>query len=531
MLTTGVPRYIGAFSRQYSFRPDSPEIRFLEFLLRELVRTRNARVEDLKSEEMGRARLIMERLLGFSLGALLPCLCIDGRVLVETVFGLSGTSFRTPAADISDALLMNGGGLRLIDGAFTAEILSRVKEYGKAVIILDSHSHCAAKGKEVLSAFGIPSPDHGLLEDVRRKKLITEAIREFANRTYGEEGGRKVMVIQTSFDVDRGFLFMGLEQESVLSESRVQAEGFVGTVLESLSREGKILSSELLSRVDNLLPLCEDASRRVGAIDFQERYGESMEKLWSFIDEAGRVANPIISREVGRLFDCGPDERRVRSALLLSNMLLGYLLNSKGVYPYSEHRESVVVVTKYARGSYGTAIPFPVNNGGGETLSSVVDFAASIVRDNRGKGRFSESEGRFISECFGEDSNSFVASPVAVLLSERVREDIPELIIQALVELDWERVSWADMSDGDLSGFLTDAVPGIPKGVIESVIRLRSRVLALYSPGLPATRNLLSGQLALVPSIRTEEGRIIAVLPFFLSGYSERYLETLATRG
>ena len=102
----GIQRYIDRFSRLFSRNENSPEIRYLQFLMQEFVATRNARVGDLDSKKMQDARLLMERVLGFPLGTLLPCLCIDGRVLVETAFGLSGASFRTPAADIFDALRM-----------------------------------------------------------------------------------------------------------------------------------------------------------------------------------------------------------------------------------------------------------------------------------------------------------------------------------------------------------------------------------------------------------------------------------------
>ncbi|MFZ1735854.1 MAG: hypothetical protein WAU31_02885 [Candidatus Moraniibacteriota bacterium] len=528
---TSVQKYIDAFSKVFA-REESAEIRYLQFLVGELVKTRNARVVELESKNMQEARLLMERVFGLPLGALLACLCIDGRVLMETVFGLSGVSFRTPAADISDALCMENGDLYLTEGDFTNNIRERVKEYGKVIILLDSHSHCAAKGEEEKSACGVPASDNGLLNDVKRKKHIAFAIRDFANRIYGDEGNQKVIVIQTSFDVEHGFLLLGLDQDRVLSESRVTQGGFTEATLEELAREKKVLSTALFAENGGILSdLCEDAKRRVGIIDFRHDYDASMHRLWTYIADVQDVATAHIHQELMRVFPDiarDSDEFRVRTAILLSNTFLGFLLNIGGVYPYGKHQEGVVVVTKFARGPYGTASPFPVSgysNGGVAILSFVINFAASIVRGNRSNGRFPEGEQSFIEKCFGGDADAFVKSPVPVFISERVHGDVSNNNIEALIALKWEDVSWSDMSSDDMSLFLRKGVPNISEGVIESIIRLRDRALDLHRPNLPATQHLLSGQLALVSLIRTEAGKVIALFPFILRGYSKEYLK------
>lgn len=530
----GIQRYIDRFSRLFSRNENSPEIRYLQFLMQEFVATRNARVGDLDSKKMQDARLLMERVLGFPLGTLLPCLCIDGRVLVETVFGFSGASFRTPAADISDALRMKDGMLYLAEGDFTREIRNRVEVYGKAVVVFDSHNYCAAKGEEEKLAFGVPALDGGLLSDVKRKKDIALAIRDFADRVYGDVGDEKVLVIQTSFDVEHGFLFMGLDQEQSLSDRRVTQTGFTGTILEALARERKVLSTALFSENGGILfDLCERAKSRIEMIDFRRDYDESMYRFWMYVADVWEESLPRIQAELKRVFSdivVDSDEFRLRMLILLSNTILGSLLNSGGSYPYAQHQEGVVVVTKFARGPYGTASPFPVSgysNGGVAMLSFVVSFAASIIRGNRSGGRFPDGERVFIETCFGSDVPAFVKSPVPVFISERVRENVPEDVVDALSTLEWEGVLWADMSSDELSRFLRDNIPHISEGVIESIKNVRARALELYRPGLPATSHFLSGQLALVSSVRTESGKVIAVFPFLLNGYSEGHLRSI----
>ncbi len=530
-----IERYCEVFSERFQRKSNSPEMRYLRFLIEEFERTRNERVIDLKLSDMVKARVVMERMFSFPIESMLPCLCIDGRVLSETVFCLPLESFRTPAADVSDALLLNDGTLHLANGDFTESVRTRVDRYGKAIVILDSHSHCAAKGEEKKLAFGVPALDGGLSDDVRRKKLIAEAIYTFVEREYGSEGKEKISVIQTTFDVHSGFLFMGLEREDVLSDPRVIQEGFTERVLEVLARERKILSSKLFVEEGGILfETSRSQKRLLRPLEFERRgYARSMLSFWKSL-ESFSVSNGSLSEihgEVCRVFPSLKEESadvQTRALLLLSNALLGSLLNVSGSYPYKDHRETVVVVTNRARGPYETAVPFPVNeyhNGGMATLLFVVGFAASIARDNRSKNRLPEGERPFLEACFGNDTGAIVKSPVPVFISERITEDLLPEMVELLARLNWEESSW--VSSHQCKKFLQENVPGVSSEVILGIERLRERSLEMYRPGLPATGNFLSGQLALVPTLRTAQGKIIAVFPFLLSGYSKKYLKSI----
>jgi len=532
---TGIQSYFSAFSTLSRREESSPEMRYLRFLVEEFVKTRNARVIDLDSREMNEARSMMDRVFSLPTDIIFPCLCIDGRVLSETVYSLPNRAFRTPAADISDALSTADGRLYLVEGDFTQNIRERMKKNGRITVVLDSHSHCAAKSEEVKSAFGVAASDNGLFDDVRRKKLISKALFEFAEQTFGAAKMSAVSVIQTTFDVHSGFLFMGLEQDAVLSDKRVLRGGMTESVLEALAREKKILSTALFVEEGGILfEICRKLKQSVGTIDFEKDYSGSMLRFWKGLAEISSEALPLVQQEVRRIF---PDifkeseEFRVRSVFLLSNAALGFLLNAGGSYPYKDHRETVVVVTNQARGPYEAAAPFPVNeykNGGRTMLSFVAGFAASIVRGNRSKGSFPKGERAIIERCFRENEDAFIKSPVPVFISERVSGDISEDVALSFSALVVKReTSLEDMTSEGCCRFLRENIPNVPDTVIEGVERLRTRAIDLYRPGLSATGNFLSGQLALIPALRMENGKIVAIFPFLLSGYSEKYLRNI----
>ncbi|QQS61342.1 MAG: hypothetical protein IPN70_00190 [Candidatus Moraniibacteriota bacterium] len=528
-----IPRYIENFASLFGRTIQSPEIQYLRFLIEEFVRTRNARVADFESIGMQKVDSIIRRIFFLPIESVIPVFCIDGRVLSETVFGLPFVSFRTPAADISDALCRQDGSFFLKEGDFTQEILERVERFGRAFVILDSHSYCAAKGEEEILSCGVSSLDNGLFQDVSRKKLIADAIQDFSRKKFGPKESCKISVIQVSFDVRSGFLFMGLEQPLVLSDPRVVHEGFTDSVLKELSREGKILSTEVFAKKEDGLSkfITEEIKRNIGTIDFDRDYAESMFRLWGGISEPGYEMLLAVSRDLCNVLsqEMSLEEFRLRSFLLLANGVLGLLLNKRGSYPYQHHSESVVVITNRARGPYEAALPFPVNecsNGGIFTLSFVVGFAASIIRANRKRLHFPEGERRMINESFGEDITRLIKSPVPVFISEQIPEDVPEKILQSLSHFEWSvPQEWADMTFEELETFIRKSIPKIPQEIIESIDRLRIRALNFYRPGLSTTRNFLSGQLALVSTLRAQNGQILATFPFLLSGYSKKYLK------
>lgn len=528
----GVERYMGIFLERFSRVKNSPEMKYFEALLKGFVETRNKRVTDLHSEEMSEARSCMDRVFSFSSGKILPCLCIDGRVLSETVFCLPNAAFRTPAADISDALPLQGDGLFLAEGDFTRSIRDRVNRFGSVIVLLDSHSHCAAKGREKEVSLGVAVPDGGLSDDVKRKKHIAKAIVNFAEREYGPEGREKVSVFQTAFDVHSGFLFMGLEREEVLSDPRVVREGFTEGVLEELAREDKILSTALfIEEGGALFELCRNLKSQVGTIHFEQDYAGSMLRFWRSLSTVSEEALVEIRDAVTQLF---PEEELenvfIREKLLLSNALLGLLLDDGGSYRYAEHQESVVVETDKARGPYGKASPFsvsPFGNGDMAITSSVLAFAASIVRGNRGKGSFPQEERSIIESCFGGDTNALVKSPVPIFISERVNVQVSDSELEGVSRLKWEGSLWANMSSEEWCDFLRRNIPNISNDTVLAIGRLRDRALKRYYPGLPATKDFLSGQLALVSALRTPDGEIIAIFPFLLSGYSKEYLKNI----
>lgn len=531
-MTTDVQKYVKAFSSSFGFSEQCPEMKYLRFLVERFVETRNSRVVECESKDMRQTRSLVERLFSLPIDSLLLCACIDGRVLFETIAGLFGKAFRTPAADISDALHMKGGRLYLAEGDFTRDIRERVKRNGKIVILLDSHTHCAAKGEEEKFLYGVPASDGGLSHDVCRKQLLADAIHEFARREYGMEGIRKVLVIQMSFDVHQGFLFMGLERNGALFDTKTIENGFTEQVLEEFSRKKTILSTAMFFENNGILSGDREKIRSTfGVIDFENHYAESMLRFWKGIAEISKEVLPRIEGEVVKVFPEileNSDELRVRSLLLLSNSILAFLLNANNndSYPYKNHQETVVVVTNRARGPYGLAMPFPVNDYSDlATLSFVVGFAASIVRGNRTKGSFPKGEHSFIEECFGENRETFVKCPVPVFISERISGTIGEEDCQALTNLPWGNgEEWAESTSEECADFVRKYAKGVSNECVESIDRLRKRAFDMHQHGLSATGSLFMGQIALVSVLRTEAGKIVALFPFVLSGYSDQYI-------
>lgn len=528
----GIQRYLDVFLKRFNRVANSPEMRYLEFLLNAFVETRNKRVLDLNSDEMKKARSYMDRVFSSSSGSISSCFCIDGRVRPETVLCLPNSAFLRPAADIPDALPLQGGGLFLVEGDFTRIVRDQMARFGSVFEILDSHMGCAAGGKEKEISLGYAVPDGGLLDDVKRKKHIAKAIADFVEREYGLEWKEKVLAFQTTFNVHSGFLFMGLEQEEVLSDPRVIREGFTGGVLEELAREGKILSTALFVEEGGILfDLCRNLKSQVKTIHFEQDYAGSMLRFWQSLSTVSEEALVEIRDAVTRLFpEEGPESVHIREKLLLSNALLGLLLNDGGSYRYAKHRESVVVETDKARGPYGKAVPFsvsPFGNGDMTKISSALSFAASIVRGNRSKGSFPQEERSVIESCFGGDTNAFVRSPIPIFISERVGVQVSDSELDGISALEWKESSWADMSPEECDALLRRNIPGISREVALAIEQLRSRALRRYYPGLPATNDLLSGQLALVSALRTLDGEIIAIFPFLLSGYSKKYLKSI----
>ncbi|QQS20671.1 MAG: hypothetical protein IPL87_03840 [Candidatus Moraniibacteriota bacterium] len=417
-----IDSYLRAVPEKYPALPgDSKSLEYFRFLLKSLIATRNARVHDFTSDEFAEAKKIAEAFFEIPLESFYLTLCIDGRVLSETVFGFSFGAFRTPAGDISDALLQEDGKLFLREGDFTKAILDGIQQFGKIVLVLDSHLGCAAKAEEQKQWYGKACEDGGLRADVERKSAIVEALFRFLEKRFGEEAREKFSFFKRPSTFIRGFLYAGLPQ---FLENSSPSTVLTEAVLERAGKKGAILSTELWTKEGRILGrLFREKLGRdmVPSLDFERWYASSIRALWKAIHSISEEALPLVEEEVRRRDrDADPLKIRVAARLFLSNAVLAFLLNRDGVYPFSLHRETVVVATNYARGPYSAATPFPILPGG--NIAYVASFASGIVRMNRLSGRFPSAEEEIIAEIFGNDFDSLAKSPVLIFISERTSE-------------------------------------------------------------------------------------------------------------
>lgn len=158
------------------------ELAMTYYKLYQFIYSRDQRVEDIKSPEVQEAISIKKSMFPFGIPKL--NICIDGRVLAKSIAGLHGNALRTPAGDNPIEFLpkKNGSGLFLKEGEFTAIIDQAFKDSDNIFEVLDSHLACAAGELHSHKRTGENPADHGLYDDVVRKKQMAAAMQEYAKK-------------------------------------------------------------------------------------------------------------------------------------------------------------------------------------------------------------------------------------------------------------------------------------------------------------------------------------------------------------
>ena len=77
------------------------------------------------------------------------------------------------------------------------------------------------------------------------------------------------------------------------------------------------------------------------------------------------------------------------------------------------------------------------------------------------------------------------------------------------------------MSRKEFAVYLKKKLPGIPTALMNPLHLLRKNAQEIFRPGLPATQDFLLGKLCPIFALRSQEQRIIAILPFLMRGYRE----------
>ncbi len=497
------------------------DIRYLEAFLEGAIRVRNDRAQDLASQEVKGAIQIERRL--FPLGLPIEMVCVDGRTMLKVMTSLESGVIRVPAGDSKEFLpRSNGKGIFLRSDGRLADRLRRALSGGsaRAVVILDSHRHCAArKASSIDKNWGVAVGDDGLHDDVVRKMELARALQDFVDGEFS--GSRRLSVLHISFDPHSGFMTVGLELDQALNDARVLRSGYTDETIRLLADEGTVLSVE--KWIDGGF-LSHIADRFGGRLDYEYRYREDTKRFWDFVEESLEEMLPVAENDILRFYpslENDPQLLREYAVFLLANALTAHLLDRV----YDKHDESMVAVSDGGQGPYRETRSFTVSPSSGPECSAYILFTANLVRANRREGRFSPFEKDIVNQCFGEDSLSHIRTPVPILTYRKLRKEISLEEQASLEDADWAdllTMDWMRISDDSFRQYVQEKIPNVSEETSRSLNLLRRDALELFQPGLPATQDLFSGRLLPVFAIRSDRHEIISLVPFFARGYSER---------
>lgn len=529
-------------------RPER-EKRFLHTMFRDIVDERNARASDLASEEVQEAEAIANNIFPLPLYGFL---CIDSRVTATTMYGLvaAGRITRVPMGDIFEFEQSENEGLVLREDATFDALLEQAFSQDDVISQdLDSHHGCAAREREENDK-GKEPEDHGLLEDVMRKKRIATAMIEHVATNYP---GKTIVPIQTSFDPHTGWMDMGLELDGSLQQAQERG-GFDQELLGELRGSRQILNTRNILQDSRIRQLFE--ARIIPNLDWgsHDQYRESVNIFWKNVfamKEEGLI--DVVKEHVRNLYgDRSEIEIEQRAAMLAAGAYNGFLLNyGRRHYPYAEHKESCVIVSEGGKGPFNRNSSFSVSRGASNELSANMRLAGSIVRDNRKAGRITDYTGAYTG------IEQFRAAPVPTMLEVVVRND---------ENIDWEKaaqIDWSDIPDNwdsmNTPAFLSYLYgKGIVPEEIMNVISLKdstgkwsdeefSRALktlkiklpplalgmnalredmkGIYSPQYRIHKFVESGQIEVLPVISDRHRRIQTIPPFIHTGYKRKTKE------
>lgn len=519
----------GRRGKKFDSESSLGELAMTYYKLNQFIYSRDQRIEDIKSPEVQEAIAIKKRLFPFGVPKL--SICIDGRVLSKLIAGLYGNALRTPAGDNPIEFLpkRGGGGLFLKKGKFTAVLDEAFENSDSLFEVLDSHLACAAGEFHARERRGEKPADHGLYDDVVRKKYMAAAMSEYAEAKYGSK--KHLLTFQISFDPHNGFCFFGLCADRCLGDRRAVENGFTAEVLAELLKEGKIISTEDL--VKSSKPLRDIFAKHYFAIDYIDDYRGCTNRFWTNIKEMSGDALPLVEEKLRRVFPELKSKKKSAELLqqalfVLANAYNGFLHNyddrlGEKSYPYALHNESVVVVTYSEKGPFDRANSFSVtpNN---PNLSVDVEFGSRLIRGNREAGRISKYEIGAVQEIYGKNrQKDYVKNPVITIFFERLAEELPAEEIRAIQSVDWSdlpEIDWMNMSDSAfLCQYLNKKLPNIPAIIAERINSLRNRAIEIYQPGKPATEAYLEGRLVPVWTLSGPNRETIALFPFLTKGY------------
>lgn len=517
-------------------RRDPRNYAFLEHFFKELFTERNARTYEVESAEY---QQVAELANSQFPTPLYLNLCIDGRVLPVLVMGASaniGASTRVPGGMHKEFIRGQNGKMMLRKNSTFAKIVTSALDSSPNGVITenyDSHLACAARAQEETRAGRHPN-DSGLYADVLHKKEMAEATVRYVEETFGDT--KKVIPIQTSFDPNTGFLYMGLETNTALHYIEGYAQGvntkpeFTQDALDFLTNQGVIISTKQLSEIPQITSVFEQYA--TFPMDWQHNYVDTARSFWQAIASMREQLLPLIEKQVTDTFphlsDDNPlavQERQERAMLLLANAFSGYMNNfysetdGEQEYRYGVHREQFVKVYEGGYAPYDISAfvvwSLDINN-----LPDNIELASDLVRANRRASRIVDSSDIFTNP------EEFEQAVVPVVLQEIVRDNISEQEWQKYSEIDWSDLQqqpwqWDTVDDTTFNNYI------LRKGIQNALLmiginNLRRRMAILYDPNIPIATHLVEQYKIALPVISGPTRRSYFVLPFVKYGFDNQ---------
>lgn len=503
---------------------------------REVIDIRNKRAEEIASPEVRRAvKQARDFMHGDSEGAVKTFSCSDGRLEVPLNWGIPDAqrkSIENPGAFVPDTVKAKDGSHVFVEGSkFKKLVASVVARNDTTVQVIESHMGCAARKLKTEREKGIVPADQGLSLDVKEKKKLAGAFTSYQNEVntlLPDDKKKRIIPIQTTYDPNTGFMYMGLEKKNVLGSVQ-EGEGFTVDTLKELAVNMDIISTELM--LDGKV---RDGSGRTIRNIFEEyrvkdfnwdtNYSATASRFWDNMTEMAEKTPLLetIDELVCWVFpEADAKERSYRTKLLGMNAYNAFHENV-----HKEHNESVIVISPGENGPYKKHNAFTISEEGKtlEKIISSIDIGEGLIRSNRVSGRVSKPEYCSLSD------TRYASSAVPVFVKSEVREDI---LTSEWVKFDTLLKHDRKDQDPQYKKFIPDnwheiesetfekhiASFDIADGIKGALVRLHTGMRELSRTDTTLHDRVLSRRLELVPVIGDKDTGIKAVVPFIYEGY------------
>ncbi len=457
--------------------------------------------------------------------------CSDGRLLPTLVLGVPDGHKKTienPGAFIPGVVKDSNGQCTLVEGSPFKKLLKDVVERNDTVVqLVESHTGCAARQEKTKREKGYLPDDKGLRLDVEEKSQLAGVFSRYqkeVNDTLPDnETKKRIITIQTTYDPQTGFMYMGLERKTALESSA--ETGYTPEKLEELAHKKDIIGTQQLleDTLDEGITIRElFDKKKIHDYSWETNYTQTAVQCWenlpAMADETSLLKH--VTKRVQAIYpEADGEEIAYRAKFLAMNAY-----NAFHGDLHTQHNEDIIVISHGENGPYADHNAFTISDEGKprEKIISTIDLGEGLIRSNRIEGRVKNKSGMPLEK--------YTASPVPILLKSDVPTEMPQnewqklhLTLQEdregkippeqqLIPQDWNTMN-RDAFAIHVSRF------AFSKEIKDALVKLHGDLRAFYSPSTTLHDRLLSRRLEVVPSIGDRDTGVKAVIPFVYKGY------------